>query len=137
MTDLPVLDHWIDGALTPGSSERTSPVYDPALGEVTKNVRLASTADVDAAVAVAAEAALSWGQSSIAKRQQVMFAFRALLAERQGELAEILTGEHGKVLSDAGGEIARGLEVVDFACSMPSLMKGAFSENVSTDVDVY
>src|SRR4051794_26973639 len=132
-----VLEHWINGAETAGTSARTGDVYDPAKGIVQKHVRFGSAADVDAAVAAATKAFSEWGNSSIAKRQQVMFAFRELLHARKGELAEILTAEHGKVLSDAGGEIARGLEVVEFACSLPHLLKGAFSEQVSTDVDVY
>jgi malonate-semialdehyde dehydrogenase (acetylating) / methylmalonate-semialdehyde dehydrogenase len=135
MTD--VLDHWIDGARTAGASTRTGQVFDPALGVVQKQVRLGSAADVDSAVDAASKAFADWGQSSIAKRQQVMFAFRELLNSRKGELAEILTSEHGKVLSDAAGEIARGLEVVEFACSLPHLLKGAFSDQVSSDVDVY
>ena len=136
-TDLPVLDHWIDGASSAGRSERLGDVFDPARGVVQRHVRLGSAADVETAVAVAKKAFSLWGQTSIAKRQSVMFAFRELLASRQGELAEILTSEHGKVLSDAGGEIARGLEVVEFACSLPHLLKGSMSENVSTDVDVF
>ncbi|TYL54911.1 CoA-acylating methylmalonate-semialdehyde dehydrogenase [Nocardioides sp. BGMRC 2183] len=136
-TDVPVLDHWIGGATSAGTSERTAPVYDPALGEVSKQVRLGSAADVDAAVAAAAKAFTSWGRSSIARRQQVMFNFRELLNARKDELAQILTSEHGKVLTDAAGEIARGLEVVEFACSMPHLTKGGYSLGVSTDVDVF
>ncbi len=135
MTD--VLDHWINGTTSPGTSARLGDVFDPARGVVAKQVRLGSAADVDAAVDAASKAFTDWGQSSIAKRQQVMFAFRELLNSRKGELAEILTAEHGKVLSDAGGEIARGLEVVEFACSLPHLLKGAMSEQVSNDVDVF
>ncbi|MCW2834131.1 MAG: mmsA [Nocardioides sp.] len=135
--NLPVLDHYVDGGLTSGSSERLGDVFDPARGVVQRHVRLASAADVEAAVAVAKKAFSSWGQVSVAKRQAVMFSFRELLAARQGELAEILTSEHGKVLSDAAGEIARGLEVVEFACALPHLLKGSVSENVSTDVDVF
>ncbi|GAB2754982.1 CoA-acylating methylmalonate-semialdehyde dehydrogenase [Nocardioides salsibiostraticola] len=139
-TDLPTLDHWIGGRTQPGSSTRTGPVYDPALGEVTKQVRYASVEDVDLAVATARaafEGPTGWGSSSITKRQQVMFGFRERLNARKDELAAILTSEHGKVLSDAAGEVARGLEVVEFACGMPQLTKGSYSENVSTDVDVY
>ncbi|HXH81207.1 CoA-acylating methylmalonate-semialdehyde dehydrogenase [Nocardioides sp.] len=136
-SDLPVLDHWIDGGPSAGSSERLGDVFDPARGVVQRHVRLASAADVESAVAVAKKAFSSWGQASVAKRQAVMFSFRELLAARQGELAEILTSEHGKVLSDAAGEIARGLEVVEFACALPHLLKGSVSENVSTDVDVF
>jgi len=136
-TDLPVIPHWISGAERAGTSGRTAPVYDPALGEVTKNVTLADTAEVDAAIAVAAEAFPAWRDLSITKRQAIVFRFRELLNERKQELAEIITSEHGKVVSDALGEIARGLEVVDLACGFPHLMKGEYSENVSTGVDVY
>ncbi len=135
--DLPVLDHWIDGGPSAGSSDRLGDVFDPARGVVQRRVRLGSSADVDNAVAVARKAFGSWGNVSIAKRQTIMFAFRELLNARRDELAEILTSEHGKVLSDAAGEIARGLEVVEFACSLPHVLKGSISENVSTDVDVY
>jgi malonate-semialdehyde dehydrogenase (acetylating)/methylmalonate-semialdehyde dehydrogenase len=135
MTD--ILDHWINGATATGASTRTSPVYDPAKGTVSKQVRLASTDDVASAVAAASAAAVGWGATSISKRQTIMFAFRELLNSRKDELAEILTSEHGKVLSDAGGEIARGLEVVEFACGIAHLVKGDYSENVSTGVDVY
>jgi malonate-semialdehyde dehydrogenase (acetylating)/methylmalonate-semialdehyde dehydrogenase len=135
--DNTVLDHWIDGSPAAGTSIRTGNVFDPARGVVTKQVRFGSAADVDSAVAAASKAFTDWGNSSIARRQQVMFAFRELLNARRGELAEILTSEHGKVLSDAAGEIARGLEVVEFACALPHLLKGAMSEQVSNDVDVY
>ncbi len=134
---LPTVDHFIGGAFTPGSGTRLGDVYDPALGVVTKQVRLGSTADVNAAVEAASKAFEDWSQASIARRTQVLFAFRELLNARKGELAEIITAEHGKVLSDAGGEIARGLEVVEFACGIAHLQKGAFSEQASTGVDVY
>jgi len=138
MTDTTtVIDHWIAGAPAKGASERTAPVYNPAEGVVQKRVRLASTADVDLAVQAAADAFPAWRDASIARRQQVMFAFRELLNARSGDLAAILTSEHGKVLSDAAGEIARGLEVVELACAMPGYLKGEYSENVSTNVDVY
>lgn len=133
----PVLDHWIAGGPDAGTSTRTGPVYDPALGVVAKEVRLGSATDVDKAVATAKEAFATWGRTSIAKRQQVLFGFRELLNQRKDELAAILTSEHGKVLGDAAGEVARGLEVVEFACGMPHLSKGAYSLGVSTDVDVY
>lgn len=137
MTDTPTLNHWINGAEATGSSTRTSPIFNPATGRVAKNVRLASTADVDVAVAAASAAYPLWRDTSQAKRQTVMFNFRELLNARKGELADILTAEHGKVTSDALGEIARGIEVVEFALGMPHLSKGDFSENVSTGVDVY
>ena len=132
-----VLDHWVGGAPYAGTSTRTGDVYDPAKGVVQKQVRFGTAADVDTAVAAASKAFTEWGNSSVAKRMQVMFAFRELLNERKDELAQILTAEHGKVLSDAAGEIARGLEVVEFACSLPHLLKGSMSDQVSTDVDVY
>ena len=132
-----ILDHWIDGGPSAGSSDRTGDVYDPARGVVQKQVRFGSAADVDTAVQAATKAFADWGRTSIARRQHVMFAFRELLNSRKDELAEILTAEHGKVLSDAAGEIARGIEVVEFACSLPHLLKGSMSEQVSTDVDVY
>ncbi len=137
MTDLPVITHWIDGAPFDGISTRTAPVFDPALGAVARNVRLAGTGDVGTAVASAQAAYPAWRDTSQARRQGVMFAFRELLNARKGELADILTAEHGKVTSDALGEIARGLEVVEFALGMPHLTKGEYSENVSTGVDVY
>ncbi|KFF59882.1 methylmalonate-semialdehyde dehydrogenase [Cryobacterium sp. MLB-32] len=132
-----VLNHWIGGAESAATSTRTAPVYNPATGAVAKNVLLASAADVDAAVAVASAAFPGWRDTSQARRQTIMFAFRELLNERKGELANILTAEHGKVTSDALGEITRGLEVVEFALGMPHLSKGEYSENVSTGVDVY
>ncbi|HEX6956166.1 MAG TPA: CoA-acylating methylmalonate-semialdehyde dehydrogenase [Agromyces sp.] len=132
-----VLDHWIDGAPAAGHSDRTGPVYDPARGVVQRQVRYASADDVDAAVQAAARAFPMWRDTSIAKRQQVMFRFRELLASRSEELAAILTSEHGKVTGDALGEIARGLEVVELACAMPEYTKGEYSENASSGVDVY
>jgi len=135
MTD--ILDHWVSGAAFAGASTRTSPVYNPAEGTVSREVRLASVADVDAAVQVAKAAFPEWSETSLAKRQQVLFAFREILNARKSEVAAILTNEHGKVTSDALGEVARGLEVVEWATSIPHLMKGEHSENVSTGVDVY
>lgn len=131
------INHWIAGELTAGSSKRTAPVFDPALGEQTKQVALAENGDVDTAVRVAKEAFPAWRDMSLAKRQAVIFKFRELLNDRKGELAEIITSEHGKVVSDALGEITRGQEVVEFACGLPHLMKGEYSENASTSVDVY
>ncbi|GAA3740157.1 CoA-acylating methylmalonate-semialdehyde dehydrogenase [Leifsonia bigeumensis] len=132
-----ILNHWIGGATVEGESTRTSPVYNPALGTVAKEVRLATVGDIATAVAAAKAAFPAWAETSLAKRQAVIFNFRQLLNERKEDLARILTAEHGKVLSDALGEIARGLEVVEFASAIPHLMKGEYSENVSTGVDVY
>ncbi|MFT3660845.1 MAG: CoA-acylating methylmalonate-semialdehyde dehydrogenase [Gordonia sp. (in: high G+C Gram-positive bacteria)] len=137
MTELPLVSHWIDGAAYPSSSGRTADVYDPALGVATKKVALANRAEIDAAVASAKTAQQSWGEQSLARRQSVLFKFRELLEARKPELAEIITSEHGKVLSDALGEISRGQEVVEFACGMSDHLKGEYSEQVSTGVDVY
>ncbi len=140
MTDinqLPVVPHWIDGGEYPSSSGRTAPVFDPALGVETKRVALADRAEIDAAVASAKAAFPAWSGLSLAKRQAILFRFRELLDARKGELAEIITSEHGKVLSDALGEISRGQEVVEFATGLAHHLKGEFSEQVSTDVDVY
>ncbi len=119
------------------TSSRTSPVHNPATGEVTGEVLLASPGDVDTAVATAKEAAAEWRESSLSRRAAVLFAFRELLHERSAELAAIVTAEHGKVLADAAGEVARGLENVEYATGVPALLRGGFSEQVSTGVDVY
>ena len=116
---------------------RWGDVYNPARGEPSARVAFADAATVDAAVAAATDAARSWGRTSLAARARILFAFRELVERRKRDLAEILTREHGKVLSDAMGEVNRGLEVVEFACGLPHLLKGEFSENVSTDVDSY
>jgi malonate-semialdehyde dehydrogenase (acetylating)/methylmalonate-semialdehyde dehydrogenase len=134
---LDVLAHWVGGSEFLGASTRTAPVYDPARGVVQREVRLASVADVDTAVQAAAAAFPAWSEASWNKRQAVLFSFREILNARKEELAAILTSEHGKVTPDALGEIARGIEVVEFACGIPHLAKGEYSENVSTGVDVY
>ena len=131
------ISHWIGGKPSQGSSERTSPVYDPATGEQQAEVVLATKADVEDAVATAAAAFESWSQSSLSVRTKVMFAFRQLVVERMDELAEVISAEHGKVVSDARGEVQRGLEVVEFACGIPSLLKGEYSDQASTGVDVF
>jgi malonate-semialdehyde dehydrogenase (acetylating)/methylmalonate-semialdehyde dehydrogenase len=134
---LPVVPHWIGGAEYPSASGRTAPVYDPALGVETKRVALADQAEVDAAVAAASAAFPAWSDLSLARRQTILFRFRELLDARKGELARIITSEHGKVLSDALGEISRGQEVVEFATGLSHHLKGEFSEQVSTGIDVY
>src|SRR5580698_10238821 len=136
-TSKTTVEHWIGGKTVSGTSKRVGPVFDPARGEVAREVRLASTADVDTAVAAAKAAFPAWSGASWAKRQQVLFAFREILNARKDEVAALLTSEHGKVTSDALGEIARGLEVVEFATGIAHLSKGEYSENVSTGVDVY
>lgn len=137
MSALPVINHWINGTTWTQTPERQGDVYDPATGAVTKQVAFASPATVDAAVAAAQAAFPGWRDTSLTRRVQVMFAFRELLNARKEELAAIITAEHGKVLSDALGEVTRGLEVVEFACGIPQLLKGGFSEGVSGGVDVY
>nr|WP_042180807.1 CoA-acylating methylmalonate-semialdehyde dehydrogenase [Kibdelosporangium sp. MJ126-NF4]CEL14601.1 Methylmalonate-semialdehyde dehydrogenase [Kibdelosporangium sp. MJ126-NF4]CTQ96770.1 Methylmalonate-semialdehyde dehydrogenase (EC 1.2.1.27) [Kibdelosporangium sp. MJ126-NF4] len=131
------ITHWINGKHWGGVAERTSEVYDPATGQVTGVVDFAAQSEVDSAVAAAAAAFPAWRDASLAKRSNVLFKFRELLAARKGELAAIVTAEHGKVLDDAAGEVQRALEAVEFACGIPHLLKGGFSENVSTKVDVY
>ncbi|MDP9094048.1 MAG: CoA-acylating methylmalonate-semialdehyde dehydrogenase [Actinomycetota bacterium] len=131
------IPHWINGTTAAGTSGRTAPVFNPATGVRTGDVDLASTAEVDAAVASARTAALGWREASLSRRSGVLFAFRELLAARAEELASIVTAEHGKVLGDARGEIARGLENVEFACGAPQLLKGGFSEQAASGVDVY
>ena len=137
MSNLPIVSHWIDGAERASTSGRTADVFDPALGVVTKHVGLANAVEINAAIASAKAAFPAWRDMSLAKRQAIIFNFRELLNARKGELAEIITSEHGKVLSDALGEITRGQEVVEFACGMNQMLKGEYSENVSTGVDVY
>ena len=134
---LPVIPHWIDGARRASTSGRTAPVFNPATGEVQAHVALADEAEIAAAIASATRGFEAWSAFSMAKRQTVIFKFRELLNARKGELAEIITREHGKVVSDAMGEILRGQEVVELATGFPHLIKGAFSENASTGIDVY
>jgi malonate-semialdehyde dehydrogenase (acetylating) / methylmalonate-semialdehyde dehydrogenase len=131
------ISHWIDGAVTRGSSTRSAPVFDPATGEQQAEVVLAESGDVDRAVAAAAAAFEEWGDISISRRTRVLFAFREIVNRRQDELAAAITSEHGKVLSDALGEVQRGLEVVEFACGIPTLLKGEYSDQVSTGVDSF
>ncbi|GAA1094681.1 CoA-acylating methylmalonate-semialdehyde dehydrogenase [Pseudonocardia alni] len=131
------LHHWVAGARVEGTSGRTSEVTDPATGEVTAHLPLAS-ADEAAEVIAAAKAAFpAWRDTSLTTRTQILFRFRELLDARAPELAALITAEHGKVLSDAAGEVARGQEVVEFACGMPHLLKGSATENASTGVDVH
>jgi malonate-semialdehyde dehydrogenase (acetylating)/methylmalonate-semialdehyde dehydrogenase len=131
------IGHWIDGRSVAGPSERTLPVFDPARGVQTAAVVAASVTDVDDAVAAAARAARTWGDASLSQRATVLYRFRELLDAHRDNLAAAVTREHGKVLSDAGGEVARGLENVEFASGIPHLLKGAFSSEVSAGVDVH
>ncbi len=131
------IEHWIGGASTPGSSTRTAEVYNPATGQVQARVLLAGTADVDQAVQTAKKAYAAWQDVSLTRRARIMFAFRNLVEQHADDLARLVSAEHGKVISDAKGEVIRGLEVVEFACGIPQLLKGEFSDQVSTDVDAY
>ena len=131
------IQHWIAGSPWEPAAERTGEVFDPATGQVTGRVDLASAAEVDAAVAAAAEAFATWRNASLTKRSQVLFAFRELVNARKDEIAAAITAEHGKVLSDAAGEVTRGLEVVEFACGIPQLLKGEFSEQVGRGIDSF
>jgi malonate-semialdehyde dehydrogenase (acetylating) / methylmalonate-semialdehyde dehydrogenase len=131
------ITHWIGGKPWAGEPSRQGDVYDPASGQVTGRVGFASEAEVNAAVRAAAEALPGWRAASLARRSSVLFAFRELVKRHTRELAALITAEHGKVASDAAGEVARGLEVVEFACGIPHLLKGGYSENVSTGVDSY
>ncbi|TQR88378.1 CoA-acylating methylmalonate-semialdehyde dehydrogenase [Mycobacterium hodleri] len=131
------IGHWVNNEAFPGTSTDTAPVTNPATGEVTGEVALGSVSDARAVIDAAAAAFPAWRDTSLAKRTQILFAFRELLNARKDELAEIITSEHGKVVSDALGEVSRGQEVVEFACGIPHLLKGGFTENASTKVDVY
>ncbi|TYC16137.1 CoA-acylating methylmalonate-semialdehyde dehydrogenase [Actinomadura syzygii] len=131
------IGHWVDGKEFLGSSGTTAPVTDPATGRVTGRVSMADAADARVAIASAKAAFPAWRDLSLARRTQIVFRFRELLDRRKPELAKLITAEHGKVLSDALGEISRGQEVVEFACGMPHLLKGAMTENASTNVDVH
>ena len=131
------LHHWKSGEIFEGGSGRFSDVTNPATGEVAAQLALASQDDVNEVVAAALAAFPKWRDTSLTKRTQILFAFRELLNARKKELAAIITAEHGKVLSDALGEVSRGQEVVEFACGIPHLIKGAFTENASTKVDVH
>jgi malonate-semialdehyde dehydrogenase (acetylating) / methylmalonate-semialdehyde dehydrogenase len=132
------LGHWIGGKPVDDAAARSGDVYDPATGEIRRRAALASKETVDRAVAEARAAwEGGWRQSTLTQRARVLFAFRELVASHLDELAALIVAEHGKVQADAAGEVQRGLEVVEFACGIPHLLKGGFSENVSTDVDSY
>jgi malonate-semialdehyde dehydrogenase (acetylating)/methylmalonate-semialdehyde dehydrogenase len=131
------IGHWLDGKVVHGASARTGAVYNPATGEQQATVDFASVAEVDQAVAIAAAAFPAWRATNLSRRAEVMFNMRELISANRKEIASILSMEHGKVLSDGLGEVARGLENVEFACGIPNLLKGGYSEQASTGVDVY
>jgi malonate-semialdehyde dehydrogenase (acetylating)/methylmalonate-semialdehyde dehydrogenase len=131
------ITHWIDDRSVAGTSGRSSPVYNPATGEQTGAVDLASAAELDAAAETAAGAAPEWRSTPLSRRAEILFSFRDLVDRHRLDIARLITAEHGKVISDALGEVARGLENVEFACGVPHLLKGGFSEQASHGVDVY
>src|SRR5699024_4314636 len=131
------IQHWVGGKPWGESAERTGEVTDPATGQVAAHVDFANESAINAAVDAAKQAFPGWRDTSLSRRVRVLFEFRRLLDERKNEVAAAITAEHGKVLSDAAGEVQRGLEVVEFACGVPHLLKGGFTENASTAIDVY
>src|SRR6266550_3414435 len=135
--DVKRIGHWIGGRTVEGESGRSGPVYNPARGIQTGAVDFASVEEVDRAVQAAKEAFPAWRAMSLSKRMAIFFAVRELLHQHREDIARLLTAEHGKVLSDAMGEVARGLEVVEYCCGIPELLKGGFSEQASTGIDVY
>jgi malonate-semialdehyde dehydrogenase (acetylating)/methylmalonate-semialdehyde dehydrogenase len=136
-TEVRRISHWIGGKPAPGSSGRSGPVYNPALGVQTGEVDFATAEEVGQAVAAAKEAFPAWREVSLSRRTELMFRIRELVHDRLDDIAAILTDEHGKVLSDAKGEVQRGLEVIEYACGIPTLLRGHFSEQASTGIDVY
>src|SRR6476646_6831137 len=136
-TELRTIGHWIGGEPIRGDSGRTGSVFNPATGEQTGEVAFASTEEMDRAVATATEAYTTWRQWSLSKRAELFFRIYQLIDEHRDDLARLLTAEHGKVLSDAKGEVQRGIEVIEYVCGIPELLKGDYSEQVSTGIDVY
>jgi malonate-semialdehyde dehydrogenase (acetylating)/methylmalonate-semialdehyde dehydrogenase len=132
-----LITHWINGKSWTGTSTIQGDIYNPATGSITGKVNFADAKLLNEVVEVAQDAYLQWSATSLAKRTQILFNFRELMNDHKTDLAKLITQEHGKVLSDALGEVTRGLEVVEFACGIPQLIKGSFSENVSTGVDSY
>jgi malonate-semialdehyde dehydrogenase (acetylating)/methylmalonate-semialdehyde dehydrogenase len=131
------IPHWINGVSLEGTGERRLPVFDPATGEQQAEVVAATPSEVDAAVAAAAQAQPAWRAASVSRRAEVLFRFRDLIDAHRKEIAALVSAEHGKTVNDALGELARGLENVEFAAGAPALLKGGFTEQASTGVDVY
>ncbi|HET9675525.1 MAG TPA: aldehyde dehydrogenase family protein, partial [Gaiellaceae bacterium] len=135
--DVARITHWIGGKRVEGTSGRSGPVFNPATGEQTAEVDFASVEEIDQAVQTAKEAFPAWRALSLSRRTELYFRIRKLVDEHRGDIAKLLTAEHGKVLSDAKGEVARGLEVIEYCCGMSELLKGDFSEQASSGIDVY
>jgi malonate-semialdehyde dehydrogenase (acetylating) / methylmalonate-semialdehyde dehydrogenase len=136
-TELRTIGHWIGGESIRGDSGRSGPVYNPATGEQTGEVAFASVEEMDRAVSTATEAQTTWRHWSLSKRAELFSRIYQLMDEHRDDLARLLTAEHGKVLSDAHGEVQRGIEVIEYVCGIPELLKGGYSEQVSTGIDVY
>ena len=132
-----IIHHWINGELQPSSAERYGDVFNPATGQVSASVSMGNSDDLNKAVESASEAFKSWSQTSVTKRAQIFFKYKELLETNREELIELITKEHGNVASDAAGSLQRGIEVVDFVCGIPHLLKGEFSEQVGTGIDCY
>jgi len=135
--DVKRISHWIGGRTVEGESGRSGPVYNPALGRQTGAVDFAAAEEVDRAVQAAKQAFPAWRATSLSKKSAILFRVRQLVFEHKDDIARILTAEHGKVFTDAQGEVARGLEVIEYCCGIPELLKGGFSEQASTGIDVY
>jgi malonate-semialdehyde dehydrogenase (acetylating) / methylmalonate-semialdehyde dehydrogenase len=136
-TELKIIGHWIGGEPVPGTSGRSGPIYNPATGEQTAEVAFASVEEIDQAVATAKAAFTEWRTWSLSKRADLFFRIYQLVDEHREDIARLLTAEHGKVLSDAKGEVQRGIEVIEYVCGIPTLLKGGFSEQAATGIDVY
>jgi malonate-semialdehyde dehydrogenase (acetylating)/methylmalonate-semialdehyde dehydrogenase len=129
------IEHWIGGRIVPGNSGRRADVFNPATGSVSGQVALANSAEVDAAVASANAAFPKWADTPPIRRARVMFKFLELLNQKRDDLARAITAEHGKVFTDAQGEVTRGIDIVEFACGIPQLLKGDYTDQVSTGID--
>ena len=130
-----LIEHFVNGKIIPGSSEKKGKVFNPATGEQESEVRLASRSDLDSAVEVAKKAFETWSLKPALQRARIIFKFKELIEKNSDELTKIIVAEHGKVYEDAKGSLTRGLEVVEFACGIPQMLKGEFTENVGTNVD--
>ena len=130
-----LIEHFVDGKIIPGTSNKKGKVFNPATGEQEKEVILASKVDLDQAVIIAKKAFEEWSSKPSLQRARIMFKFKELIEKNSDELTKLIVSEHGKVYEDAQGSLTRGLEVVEFACGIPHLLKGEFSENVGTNVD--
>ena len=135
MSQITAISHYIHGQVTPGTSGRAQDVFNPATGQVTGSVALANGAEVNAAVASAQAAFPAWADTPPIRRARIMFNFLQLLNEHKDALARMITAEHGKVFTDAQGEVSRGIDIVEFACGIPQLLKGDFTDQVSTGMD--